>query len=132
MLGVRRTVPTLSLDNAVPREYARYRVAAYADVMGEEHVHLYHRITNVSVGGMCFDGLATKSLGSTVDVMLNFPREEAQIPVTGEVVWVDGEGEDSEGAHVGLRWVDISESDRTKLAEYIASAMTGLEPDAAA
>jgi uncharacterized protein (TIGR02266 family) len=102
------------------RREPRYRVAAFADVTGTDNVLLYHRIHDVSAGGLCFEAASAEDVGNKIDVLLSFPRAKAELPITGEVVWVEADA----SPHVGLRWVNLSEETRSKLQEYISISST--------
>ena len=100
----------------LPREFPRFEVNAYVDYTGNE-VLLYHRVQNISLGGIC---IQTESLGgleevgANVDVLLRFPELGAEMSVRGEVVWVNREPP----AEVGIRWINLDEERKALLARY--------------
>ncbi len=104
------------------RNHDRYRVAACADVTGSDLL-LYHRIQNLSEGGMCYAAANPDDVGTEIDVVLTFPRTEAEVPVKGEVVWV---ADDECERLVGLHWVDLSATERETLTEHISAAKTAV------
>ena len=104
------------------RSHDRFRVAACADVAGSDLL-LYHRIEDLSEGGMCFASPRPDAVGASIDVTLTFPRTETEIPVKGQVVWV---AEEEQERRVGLRWVELSAEERIELRTHIASSMTSL------
>ena len=72
----------------LPREFPRFEVNAYVDYTGNE-VLLYHRIQNISLGGVCIQSSGVEDVGTTVDLVINFPELSASLAVKGEVVWVN-------------------------------------------
>lgn len=104
------------------RTHDRVRVAACADVTGSD-VLLYHRIRDISEGGMSFGAARMDPVGSQLDVLLTFPRTEAEVPVKAEVAWIADEAAER---LVGLRWVDLAPEERAHLRKHIAAAMTSL------
>jgi len=104
------------------RSEDRFRVAACADVAGSDLL-LYHRIDDLSEGGMCFTAPRADQVGSEIEVTLTFPRTQSEIPVRGEVVWV---AEDETNRRVGLRWLELSTQERVELRTHIAASMTSL------
>jgi hypothetical protein len=52
----------MSESSELPREYPRYEVNAYVDYTGNE-VLLYHRIQNISLGGICIQSSAWRTWG---------------------------------------------------------------------
>ena len=55
-----------------PREFPRFEVNAYVDYTGNE-VLLFHRIQNISLGGVCIQTTGVEEVGTLVDLVLNFP-----------------------------------------------------------
>lgn len=104
------------------RSHNRYRVAACADVAGADLL-LYHPIHDISEGGMCYAAATPGSPGSALDVVLTFPRTRTEIPVRGQVVWVD---DDECEQRVGVRWVELSPAERRALSEHIAASKTAV------
>jgi len=77
-------------DPREKREYPRFEVTAYVDYAGTE-VLLYHRIENISLGGICIQTASIEPIGTIVDLLINFPDLDASIAVQGEVVWSNPE-----------------------------------------
>ena len=102
-----------------PREFPRYEVNAYVDYTGNE-VLLFHRIQNISLGGVCIQTSGVEEVGTMVDLVLNFPDLDASIAITGEVVWANREPPQD----VGIRWVDLDENRRDLLKKYISLVKT--------
>jgi uncharacterized protein (TIGR02266 family) len=102
-----------------PRAHPRYEIDAYVDVTGPE-VLLYHRIQNISLGGICIQTPTLAEVGSQVEVVLNFPDLGAQMNLHGQVVWANREPPQD----VGIRWVDLDEERREMLKKYISLVKT--------
>jgi uncharacterized protein (TIGR02266 family) len=101
------------------REHTRYEIEAYVDVTGPE-VLLYHRIQNISLGGICIQTPALAEIGSQVEVVLNFPDLGAQLELAGQVVWTNREPPQD----VGIRWTTLDEERREMLKKYISLVKT--------
>ena len=97
-----------------PREFPRFEVNAYVDFTGNE-VLLFHRIQNISLGGVCIQTTGVEEVGTLVDLVLNFPELDASIAVTGEVVWANREPP----MDMGIRYVDLDEERKDTLRKYI-------------
>jgi uncharacterized protein (TIGR02266 family) len=97
-----------------PREYPRYELNAYVDYTGSE-VLLYHRIQNISLGGVCIQSSGVEEVGSTVDLVINFPDLSSSLSLRGEVVWVNREPP----MDMGIRYVDLDQERRETLRKYI-------------
>ncbi|EDM78567.1 hypothetical protein PPSIR1_15055 [Plesiocystis pacifica SIR-1] len=67
------------------RVHPRLRLAAFADVIGDEVV-LHRALGDISVGGCRFEGPAWERVGTKVQLLLSFPVAEANMPVDGTVV----------------------------------------------
>ena len=50
-----------------PREFPRFEVNAYVDYTGNE-VLLFHRIQNISLGGVCIQTTGVEEVGTLVDL----------------------------------------------------------------
>lgn len=102
-----------------PREHPRFEIDAYVDVTGGE-VLLYHRIQNISLGGICIQTPSVAEVGSAVEVVINFPDLGAQMNLEGLVVWANREPPQD----VGIRWVGLDEERRELLKKYISMVKT--------
>jgi len=103
------------------RAHPRYEVKAYVDVTGRDDVLLYHRIQNLSLGGICIQTQALERVGQRVDVVINFPDLDEQVEIAGEVVWANHEPPED----VGIRWLDLDEQRKGLLREYLARVSGG-------
>jgi uncharacterized protein (TIGR02266 family) len=105
----------MSLKDPREREFPRYEVSAYVDFTGAE-VLLYHRIQNISLGGICISTPSVEEVGSTVDLVINFPELGTSLSVRGEVAWANREAP----MDMGIRYVEMDEQKRETLRQYIA------------
>jgi uncharacterized protein (TIGR02266 family) len=88
---------------------------AYVDYTGSE-VLLYHKVQNISLGGICIQSMAVEEVGTTVDLVLNFPELEATIGIKGEVVWANREPP----MDMGIRFVDLDDDRKDTLRRYLS------------
>ena len=96
------------------REFPRYEVNAYVDYTGNE-VLLYHRVQNISLGGICIQSNGVEDVGTIVDIVINFPDLEASMSIKGEVVWVNREPP----MDMGIRYVELDAERKETLRKYI-------------
>ena len=100
------------------REFPRYEVSAYVDYTGSE-VLLYHRIQNISLGGICIHSEVVEDVGAIVDLKITFPAlDGAHIELRGAVVWVNR----APPAEMGIRFLDLDEQRRDLLRQYLGRA----------
>lgn len=97
------------------REHPRYEVNAYVDYTGSE-VLLYHKIQNISLGGICIQSASIEEVGTIVDLVINFPDLDAQVALKGEVVWANREAP----MDMGIRYIDLDEERKDTLRKYIS------------
>jgi uncharacterized protein (TIGR02266 family) len=105
----------MSETSEQPREYPRYEVNAYVDYTGSEVV-LYHRIQNISLGGICIQSSGVEDVGTTIDLVINFPDLNASLSVKGEVVWVNREPP----MDMGVRYIELDGERKEMLRKYIS------------
>ena len=105
----------MSVDDRRTREHPRYEVSAYVDYTGSE-VLLYHRIQNISLGGICISSPSIEEVGTIVDLVINFPELGTSLALRGEVVWANRDAP----MDMGIRYVDLDETKRETLRNYIA------------
>ena len=96
------------------REFPRYEVSAYVDYTGSE-VLLYHKIQNISLGGICIQTSAVEEVGTVVELVINFPELDQQLALRGQVVWANREPP----MDMGIRYVDLDEERKDTLRKYI-------------
>ena len=98
------------------RQFPRYEVNALVDLTGTE-VLLYHKVQNISRGGLSLETPSIEEVGTIVDLVVNFPDlGEAPLAVQGEVVWANREPP----TDMGIRWLDLDEQKRETLRRYLA------------
>jgi uncharacterized protein (TIGR02266 family) len=107
-------MPPSSDAAELPREFPRYELNAYVDYTGNE-VLLYHRIQNISLGGVCIQSSGVEDVGTTVDLVINFPDLSSSLSLRGEVVWVNREPP----MDMGIRYIDLDQERRETLRKYI-------------
>lgn len=96
------------------RKFPRYEVNAYVDYTGRE-VGLYHKVQNISLGGICIQSNTVEDIGTIVDLVINFPELGSSIAVKGEVVWTNREPPQD----MGIRYLDLDQGRRSTLKRYI-------------
>ena len=96
------------------RVFPRIEVNAYVDYTGSE-VLLFHKIENISLGGISIQASKVEPVGSLVDLVINFPDLDKSIQVKGEVVWASEEPP----LDMGIRYVDLSSEDKEVLKKYL-------------
>jgi uncharacterized protein (TIGR02266 family) len=84
------------------------------DYTGGE-VLLFHRIENISLGGICIQTSNLEEVGTVVDLVINFPELEASLAVKGQVVWANR----THPTDMGIRYIDMDDSRRETLRRYI-------------
>jgi uncharacterized protein (TIGR02266 family) len=109
----------MSTSRDHPRAFPRFEVNAYVDYTGSE-VLLYHKIQNISLGGICIQSSSVEDLGTVVDLVLNFPDFDASIAVRGEVVWVNREPP----MDMGIRYLDLDDDHKDTLKRYLGLLKT--------
>jgi uncharacterized protein (TIGR02266 family) len=98
------------------RQHPRYEVTAYVDYSGSE-VLLYHRIENISLGGICIQTASIEDIGTIVDLVINFPDLDTSISLQGEVVWSNREAP----MDMGIRYIDLDDERKETLRRYITA-----------
>jgi uncharacterized protein (TIGR02266 family) len=103
------------MSDLLPRAHPRLELKVYVDYTGSE-VLLYHKVRNISLGGICIQSMAVEEVGTTVDLVLNFPELEATIGIKGEVVWANREAP----MDMGIRFVDLDDDRKDTLRRYLS------------
>jgi uncharacterized protein (TIGR02266 family) len=98
-----------------PRAFPRLELNAYVDYTGSE-VLLFHKVQNISLGGICIESAAVEDVGTIVELVLNFPDLDASLAVQGEVVWANREAP----MDMGIRYVDLDNERRDTLRKYLS------------
>jgi uncharacterized protein (TIGR02266 family) len=102
------------VDNGEARKHPRYEVNAYVDYTGSE-VLLYHKVQNISLGGICIQSPTVEDVGTVVDLVINFPELETSIALKGEVVWTNREPP----RDMGIRYLDVDDRRVATLRKYL-------------
>jgi hypothetical protein len=105
-----------------PRAFPRLELNAYVDYTGSE-VLLFHKVRNISLGGICIEGAAIEEVGTIVDLVLNFPDLDSSVALQGEVVWANREPP----MDMGIRYVNLDGDRKDALRKYLA-ALNGKTP----
>lgn len=105
----------MSEHGILPRAFPRFELNAYVDYTGSE-VLLYHRVENISLGGICIHSASVEEVGTLVDLVVNFPDLDASIALRGEVVWANKDPP----MDMGIRYVDIDDDRRDTLKRYLS------------
>lgn len=91
----------------------RIRTDALVDVAGTD-VLLFHRIRDLSVGGMSIESPVLEAVGTEVDLSINFPDLGEVLETRGVVVRT------TESPRVmGIRFVGLSRRDTALLQRYL-------------
>lgn len=99
----------------LPRAFPRLVLNVYVDYTGSE-VLLFHKVRNISLGGICIQSASVEDVGTIVELVLNFPDLDASLAVQGEVVWANREAP----MDMGIRYVDLDNERRDTLRKYMA------------
>src|SRR5262245_27727419 len=98
------------------RRFPRYEVKVLVDLTGSD-VLLYHKVQNISLGGLSLQTPSLEEVGTIVDLVVSFPDlGEPPLNVKGEVVWANREPPED----MGIRWLDLDEEKREILRRYLA------------
>ena len=97
------------------RAFPRLELNASVDYTGSE-VLLYHKVQNISLGGICIQSAAVEDVGTMVDLVLNFPDLEATIGVKGEVVWANHDAP----MDMGIRFIDLDDDRKDTLRRFLS------------
>jgi len=101
------------------RQFPRIEANAYVDYTGEE-VLLYHRIENISLGGISIKAPSVEKVGTQVELVINFPDDEMQIDCLGEVVWSHEEDE----GRMGIKFLEMDPKQKSMLKRFLAKIDT--------
>ncbi|MCD6497463.1 MAG: PilZ domain-containing protein [Deltaproteobacteria bacterium] len=96
------------------RKHVRYEVDAYVDYTGTD-VGLYHKVQNISLGGICIQSSSVEDVGTIVDLVINFPDLDSTIAIKGEVVWANRH----EPKDMGIRYMNLDDGRLGTLKKFI-------------
>ncbi len=104
--------------SADARLHPRFPIPAKADVIGQEVV-LAHPLADLSMGGCRFSGKGWEAPGTDVELVLSFPRESANLPLTGIVVRASDRD-------MGIAFQDLTDEQKWALRKHIRDAQRHL------
>jgi len=104
-------------EGAERRRYPRIEVNAYVDYAGAD-VLLYHRVDNISLGGIGITSPSVEPVGAVVELVINFPDLDESIVTQGEVSWSRGDPK-AGPVEMGIRYVNMPDSDRETLQRFL-------------
>ena len=96
------------------RKHPRIETDALLDFTGT-NVLLYHRIENISLGGINIQAAEIEDVGTIVDLSINFPDLNETIDIKGEVVWANYDTP----RDMGIKFIDLTSQDKAILKRYI-------------
>lgn len=96
------------------REHVRIETNALVDYAGTE-VLLFHRIQNISLGGLSIRTPTLEPKGTQVTVAVNFPDLGESIEVEGEVAWVHT----TDPKEMGIKFLRLTEAEQDILERYM-------------
>lgn len=96
------------------REHVRIETDALVDYTGTE-VLLFHRILNISLGGLSIRTPTVEPKGTRVTVAVNFPDLDESIEVEGEVAWVKTD----DPKELGVKFLRLTQEETDILERYI-------------
>jgi len=74
---------------------------------------------NVSAGGMCVLMADPMREGTTPTIVFNLPDDPAPVNCRGQIMWCRPSRIDPELYEIGLTFVDITDADRGRVAEFV-------------
>ncbi len=98
------------------REHVRIQTDALVDYTGTE-VLLFHKIENLSLGGLSIFSATVEPEGTRVYLTINFPDLQESVELEGKVVW----SRDQEPKEMGIKFINLTQSDEDILSRYIAA-----------
>jgi hypothetical protein len=107
----------LAVDVDVRAHARLFELTAHADFTGNEVVD-YHRVQNISLGGVCIQSSGVEDVGTEIDLIINFPDLGESIAVKGEVVWKNLDPP----MDMGVRYLNLDDQARATLRRYLAMA----------
>lgn len=96
------------------RKSPRIETNALIDIAGTE-VLMFHRIRDISMGGVCIETESLEPVGSEVELVINFPDLDEVIETKGVVVWSHEEPRPG----MAIKFVDLTEEDKMVLRRYL-------------
>ncbi len=115
-------------DATVPREHVRYPVRLRVDYSTRDAFVANH-VSNLSKGGLFIASDSPLPVDSELELILTLAEPAECIRARGRVIWNYDirKGTTRVIPGMGIKFVDMSSADRSRLAEYLA----GLKPASA-
>ncbi len=98
------------------REHVRIQTDALVDYTGTE-VLLFHKIENLSLGGLSIFSATVEPEGTKVYLTVNFPDLQESVELEGEVVW----SRDQAPKEMCFKFINVTQRDEDVLSRYIAA-----------
>ncbi len=111
----------MSISNSERRIQKRAQVEIEID-LGTYEKYFLTKLENVSIGGAFIRTRTMYPVGTEMDLKFKLPDDHEAIDVKGEVVWTYDQPGNREpnSSGVGVKFKNIQESDRQKIALFIA------------
>jgi uncharacterized protein (TIGR02266 family) len=100
------------------RSSTRIPVEMWVEESTERELY-FQRGANISIGGIFLERTIPHARGTVVSLQFTLPNDTAPIRVKGEIVNV---GEASTELGMGIKFLDLSESDRERIRSFIERA----------
>jgi uncharacterized protein (TIGR02266 family) len=100
------------------RSSSRLPVEMWVEESTERELY-FQRGANISVGGIFLERTIPHARGTIVSLQFTLPNDTTPIKVKGEIVNV---GEASSELGMGIKFLDLSESDRERIRSFIERA----------
>lgn len=97
------------------RQYPRIVANVYIDYTSEQ-ILLFHKIENISFGGISIVAPTVEKVGTTVELAINFPEKKVQIECLGEVVW----SHEADEGRMGIKFLNLGDDQKASLREFLA------------
>ena len=98
------------------REHVRIDTDALVDYTGTE-VLLFHKIENLSLGGLSIFSATVEPEGTHVFLNINFPDLKETVEIEGVVVW----SRNQEPKEMGIKFINLTSLDEEVLSRYIVA-----------
>jgi len=100
------------------RESRRIPVEMWVEESTERELY-FQRGANISLGGIFLQRTIPHTRGTVINLQFTLPGDAAPVKVRGEIVNV---GDHADDLGMGVKFVDLQESDRKRIAEFVERA----------
>ncbi|MCA9666857.1 MAG: PilZ domain-containing protein [Myxococcales bacterium] len=100
------------------RSTERYPVELWVEESSDRELY-FQRGANISAGGIFLERTIPHAKGTVINLRFSLPGDPKPIEVKGEIVNV---GEDATDLGMGVKFLDLAESDRERIETFIAHA----------